>query len=405
MPSSYYKLRGVDGVSGGRFTDPEDSEQRSKQREISFTDTINQRVVGSRFQEVNRNSTAYGRLPLGSHIQVSESGELGPQMAFTPTMTPSAPESMRFGPNQDWSPPPETYNSGHDSFFQRSQGVSRVPSELGGEWVDVLREPPQRFDNEPDYAPIEPEIMENRRRHPRVTATPSSETRESFPLRARNGETQSVNILPPHLRLQFQQPFVRPLSGIDHDNLGDVYTDISHWRTRLKAINAEIADSQRDCYGDIADGVRTKGWLMVGKGLKFLPGIELIEGRSKEDVRWDELQHGGGTRNAVAFWALVVMVVILLAAALTAAAGLTLATSPGVTRHLPFLEKLANSNNLATGLIVVLCPTLGATLFIVLAIALIHRELPLPQHLCSILSSRSKISLDSTVMCPCQEVS
>lgn len=396
MPSSYYKLRGVDGVSNGRFTDPEDAEQKSKQREVSFTDTINQRIVGSRFQEVNHNSTAYGRLPLGSHVQVSESGELGPPMASTPTMTPSIPpDSMRFGPNQTWAPSSETYNSGHDSFFQRSQGISRVSSELGGEWVDVLHEPPQKFGTESDYAPFqpepEPEIVEDRRRPPRVTATPPSENRETFPIRARNGETPSVNIVPPHLRLQFQQPFVRPLSGMDHEDLGDVYTDISHWRTRLKAINAEIADAQRDCYSDIADGARIKGWLMVGKGLKFLPGIELVEGRSKEDIRWDELQHGGGMWNATAFWALVVMVLILLAAGLTAAAGLVLSTSPDVARYLPFLENLANSNDLATGLITVLCPTLAATLFIVIAITIIHRGFYMSSVLCLMLSNVKRL--------------
>ncbi len=52
-----------------------------------------------------------------------------------------------------------------------------------------------------------------------------------------------------------------------------------------------------------------KGWLLTGRGLRFLPGIQLIEGRAKEDVRWDVLQMGGGdAMNKVAFWTVVVVI-------------------------------------------------------------------------------------------------
>jgi hypothetical protein len=139
------------------------------------------------------------------------------------------------------------------------------------------------------------------------------ERRETFPMRNDQEEVQ----VPPHLRLQPQQPFVRPLSGLDHDDLGAVYADIREWRTRLKQINGEIADSQNDCYNDIADGVRIRGWLITGKGIRHIPGIELIEGRSKEDIMWYELQHGRGIGSYILFWAFVLMVAILLGAART----------------------------------------------------------------------------------------
>ena len=376
MPSSYYKIRNVEGVSGGHFTDPEDSQPRQgRSRELSFTDTITQRIVGSRFQEVDRDSATYGRLPIGSPIQVSETGHFVPPPSSSVVQTPIL---QGFGPNYDPSSS-ETYESGHhDSFFRRSGGPSGVTSELGDDWVDVAQ---QKFDDELDYDyPVDPDSdmppfppLKPRRRPQRPIAPPSDH-RETFPLRIKRGR-QSVNdVLPPHLRLQQRQPFVRPMSGLDHGDLGVVYGDISNWRTRLKAINAEIADAQRDGYNDIADGARIKGWLMVGKGLRFLPGIELIDGRSKEDIRWDELQHHGAAGNRTVYWILVAFLVVLLAAGLTAVAGLLLATSPDVAQLLPFFQGFQTWNKIPSGIVTVLIPTVAATVFIAAVVLVIRRE-------------------------------
>lgn len=375
MPSSYYKIRNVEGVSGGHFTDPEDSQPRSgRSRELSFTDTINQRVVGSRFQE--RDSAAYGRLPIGSPVQVNESGQFVPP---PPSSTVATPILQGFGPNYDPSSESETYESGHHDSFFRSGGPSGVTSELGEDWVDVLHEPPQKFGDEPDYdlgadSELPPFPALKPRRRPQRPVAPPSDHRETFPLRIKRGR-QSVNdVLPPHLRLQQRQPFVRPMSGLDHGDLGVVYGDISNWRTRLKAINAEIADAQRDGYNDIADGARIKGWLMVGKGLRFLPGIELIDGRSKEDIRWDELQHHGSAGNRTVYWILVAFLVVLLAAGLTAVAGLLLATSPDVAELLPFFRGLQSWEKIPSGIVTVLVPTIAATVFIAAVVLVIRRK-------------------------------
>jgi hypothetical protein len=117
---------------------------------------------------------------------------------------------------------------------------------------------------------------------------------------------------PPHLRLQARQPFHRPISGLDHESLGAIYTDIRHWRGALKAINQEIVDLQERGFEDIAEGTGVKGWILVGKGLRFLPGVQMIEGRSKEDIRWDELQRGDGLWSDVAFWTAVCMIGVFL---------------------------------------------------------------------------------------------
>ena len=92
------------------------------------------------------------------------------------------------------------------------------------------------------------------------------ERRETFPMRSRTGNTEANSQLPPHLRLQPQGPFVRPISGLDHEDLGEVYNDIGQWRTKLKTVNAEIADAQNAALNDIAEGVRLKGWLITGRG-------------------------------------------------------------------------------------------------------------------------------------------
>jgi hypothetical protein len=85
------------------------------------------------------------------------------------------------------------------------------------------------------------------------------------------------------------------------------------WRTRLKTVNEDIRIAQEEGYQAIVDGVHVKGWLLTGQGLRLLPGIQLIEGRAKEDVRWDMLQMGGNDGvNQVAFWTVVVVIAALL---------------------------------------------------------------------------------------------
>ena len=44
---------------------------------------------------------------------------------------------------------------------------------------------------------------------------------------------------------------------------------------------------------------------MVGRGLRFIPGIELVEGRAKEDIRWDVLQNERTTLDTVVLWMVV----------------------------------------------------------------------------------------------------
>jgi calcium permeable stress-gated cation channel len=321
-PSQYYKLRGVRGVSGGQFADTESPP--------SLSNSIQQRVVGTRFQEINRNTELYGRLPLGSPIGFGNGSELAP-----PVSPPVSPQP-RYGPNYDQ----ESWIQGGESRFHNPrlryvQTPDVEPTEIVGhlddEWVDLIHEETPINVNE-EHNEMRPststpgpggyEDMGVRRRLPKIFQarqwTEDSARRETFPLRSRErGTSGDAAIVPPHLRLQQQQPFVRPVSGIDHSDLGSVYGDISQWRSRLKAINAEIEEAQHQCYTDIASGAHVKGWLMVGRGLRFVPGAQLIEGRAKEDIRWDVLQNERNALDSIVLFTVIGIVAVLLVAGCT----------------------------------------------------------------------------------------
>ena len=295
-PSSYYKLRGVQGINGGRFADT------GIDRHQSLSESINSRVIGSRFMEVNRNS-AHGQLPLGSHVGVEESGELGPTAGHE-SWLPPIPDPRMFGPNYGLT-------SYEDSEVDEHGFVQTIPEE---EWVDVSTDGPGNLES--DYNGIPPDEAgpsSFRRPRPPKIDTPPSTRHESFPRRM-SYLADPGSVPPPHLRLQPSQPFVRPMDGLGYEDLGHVYAEITQWRSRLKIINAEIADTQRDSYNDIASGAGIYGWLVIGRGLRFIPGVQIIEGRAKEDIRWDVLQNERSGLDTSVMWAVVAVVTVILAA-------------------------------------------------------------------------------------------
>lgn len=187
------------------------------------------------------------------------------------------------------------------------------------DWIDLIHEVNSGNSlGEPSRtgpAPKRQEEIQPPKPRPRPVDTPSTDRRETFPLRNRaKDNVPAEDVPPPHLRLQPRQPFVRPDSDLNYDNLGAVYAEINQWRSRLKLINMQIAEAQQDSYADIADGARVKGWIIIGRGLRHMHGVELIEGRAKEDVRWDTLQNEMTPLDSVAFWLVVAVVIILLAA-------------------------------------------------------------------------------------------
>lgn len=302
-PSSYYKLRGVSGISGGRFA------EAGLDRHQSLSESINSRVIGSRFMEVNRNSVAYGRLPLGTNVGVEKTGELGPVDGHG-SWLPHIPDPRLFGPNYGITQ--------YENMEVDEHGVVHtIPErdEEQEEWVDLSQDGPEEIDTMYNGMAQQagPSSFLRRPRTPKSDPPPSTR-RETFPRR----QTQVVDpesVPPPHLRLQPSQPFVRPLDGLGFEDLGHVYAEITQWRSRLKVINAEIAEAQRESYNDIASGTAINGWLMIGRGLRFIPGIQIIEGRAKEDIRWDVLQHERSFLDLAVMWTVIIVVIVILAAA------------------------------------------------------------------------------------------
>lgn len=320
MPSRFYKIAELDGITGGEFADPEQQFPSSSSwrgsRQPSFSDSVSKRVVGSRFQEVQRNSMAFGRIPLGSPLRMADSGQLEPiDLQETPV-----PALAPYAPNQHTSWDTAAFSEGlaqrQWAQHQQQNNPNTIVEEPEDDWHDVGREDPEAFLNAEEYprqARLRPRPPRSRGNTNRVV-TPIEEHRESFPLRTRR-PTAPEEITPPHLRLQPRQPFVRPLSGVDHGVLGEIYSNINHWRWKLKVINSEIAEVQRDSYADIADGVRIKGWLMIGRGIRHISGVQLIQGRAKEDIRWDRLQNQSEISHqfkSVAWWLAVIIVGLFL---------------------------------------------------------------------------------------------
>ncbi|OCH87483.1 hypothetical protein OBBRIDRAFT_736098 [Obba rivulosa] len=386
MPSQYYKIRNVEGLNSGEFGEAVPESPSVLQRGPSLADSFNQRVVGSRFQEVSRNSEAFGRIPVGSQLVLDESGQLGPAR-FTES---PVPDPYRTNQYTSWDTTAFSDNMPHQQWFARPPEEPIMEQEEPEEdWHDVLREDPEAFEHGEEY----PRSTRRRPRPPRAKTAPPQH-RETFPLRNRNGSTTAEEVTPPHLRLQPRGPFVRPLSGLDHETLGSIYADINLWRSKLKGINAEISELQRETYNDIADGVRIKGWLLVGRGLRYIPGIQLIEGRAKEDIRWDQLQNEGSPMRTVAFWTAVVTVSIMLGVGLTAVAGLALATAPNFAHYFPFLQNLDEGNDLGSGIATCFAPAILATIFIAIALTVIHYT---GQFSNSISISRGQDSLFKTI--------
>ncbi|CAE6431762.1 unnamed protein product [Rhizoctonia solani] len=385
-PSQYYKLRNVKGITGGRITSSNDS--------LAFR--ISQRVIGSRFQEVTRESISFGRLPLGSKVRMAHTGELA-AVPPTPAVHDAFPgtgtgsESLgTFGPNR---PPID----------EESWEMTDVPSETrrGASWLSSTavgtgtggpskaatvresvaspkpirrmresndpythRETPDTFgrrDTSDEYR--RRATMDSRREAGTTTPTPT-------PGRTSAARRRSADHSSTH-----RQSVVRPISGLDHGTLALVYDDIRTWRSRLKALNAEIAEAQQEAYNAIAEGRQVKGWLFVGRNVRYLASTESIEGRAKADIRWRELQLGeqGGLWSDLRYWIVVALVAILLAASLIPVAGLGLAGAPDIAHYLPFLARLSGKDNLGASIATTIAPAIAATLFIAIALLAVNR--------------------------------
>ncbi len=254
------------GINGGRFAD-EDSR-------TSFSESVNQRIIGTRFQESNRSAMALPRFPIGNLFRLTQSGILDSVPEPQQELEPDAPipDPMVHGPNYVARTTEETTDP--ETLYSPGSGPMRLPSSNGesngeSDWVDVGREAPIDFRYShtpsapspvvmPHVLPPPPDMpLQPARassifrfvRRPKIFGPAPSEHRSTFPLRERTGTDTAGGPgrgeeVPPHLRVQRARPFVRPLTGYDNDELGSVYAEIRTWRTRLKTVNEDIRIAQ-----------------------------------------------------------------------------------------------------------------------------------------------------------------
>ncbi|KIY50674.1 hypothetical protein FISHEDRAFT_38817, partial [Fistulina hepatica ATCC 64428] len=344
-PASFYRIGNLRGMNGGMF----------EGSMPSFSESVNSRLIGSRFQEMSRTSAMYGQIPVGSRLKVGRSGDLQP-----------ADEEMERGEGRSDSPATHVDDGQWPRRYRDGGRMDDVDE--ADEWHDEVDERGGAYDAASDRSAKSPFFRGAPKEQHSYETTTSTANRETFPMR---NQPNADDMPPPHLRLQPAPPFYKPLNPVDNATLAEVYNSIVFYRRELKAINADIMEVQQKGYEDIAAGRNVKGWLMVGRGLRFIPKVQIIEGRAKEDIRWDVLQDERWFLDHLVTWMVVVVVAVLLAAGLTAASGLALSVAPDVAHYLSLLQPILDAPTFGAGLAILLTPAVATTLFLAIALFIV----------------------------------
>ncbi len=371
-PSSYYRLRGIRRVS-----DAGDGHGRHA-TDGALSSEFGQRIASPRIPESPlRQSVTFRHPPPSSHARSDRSGPFhltqGPNYG-----EPDPEEEAQWLEHEGWDVMPDRLRV--PEILERQSFLSRLGLGLPprGSRLVAYR------DNISEESFMSPHDSSEDRH---VAARNLDFGAEIEPL------DESVASTPPRLRLQ--QPTVRPVSGLHQEHLASLYDDIRRWRSQLKALNIEIEDQQRAAFDRITRGQNVRGWLLVGKGIRFLPSIRMIEGRSKDDIRWEDLQHDGGVIGRISFWIIVCVVATVLAGAREYSAGwlylyhvdvecvtvvvpvlgLALANAPDFAFYVPVLKPLTGYNRLWPSIATTLLPAIAASLLMCIAIGLVHCEL------------------------------
>lgn len=85
------------------------------------------------------------------------------------------------------------------------------------------------------------------------------------------------------------EPTYRPSGRVNAVQLAALYETIRERRSELKKLNAEIGEAQSLALADIADGKGGRGFLLAGRGVGRISGVERILGRTKDDILWRRL--------------------------------------------------------------------------------------------------------------------
>ena len=346
----------------------------------------------SKFVEVNRNSSLFSkRFSIGQRIKVNEEGQY---------VSDPSPESE--GGN------PLGSNGSHDGHggLASSEGHEGLASSSSHQ---NHRAAPHSDDlPSPGLLDPRPPLPGNDSDGSGSTGTHSSagaahltpapgQSRDMPPLQSSPSRRVSIQqhaVLHPgaERRAELHQPATaaaiasaRP-SHEQTSPLGRNYDEIRDARARLKALNGEIAIHQQQTFSMIAKGEDILGWLIVGRSVRWLPYARLVEGRTREDILWENV--GKKTGEAV-FWTKTVLLAILLGLisellagysprsssyrAVVPFIGLSNATAPGFGHYLGFLKPLARSNGFGSGVAEGLAPALALSIATGIAVFATHR--------------------------------
>ncbi|WVQ97737.1 hypothetical protein IAU59_004851 [Kwoniella sp. CBS 9459] len=288
-------------------------------------ETASPNQAETRFHEINRDSAMYGgRFDIGQRIKLDEEGN------YVPDPSPESEEThdLRSGmsePKEGARSPALSLTGPQDAYKAQLSPISPKPARRSS-----LTAPGTPFATAPN-SPLSPRSGASLR--PTLPTIASSHRHSGAP-----------------------------------SALAGHYTDIRGSRARFKELNGEIERMQQSTFADIAGGVcPVKGWIVVGKGARWLPHAERIDGLTREDIIWD---HVGMRTTEGVFWVKVALLAVLLAIFMIPVLGLTVATAPGFVHYLAFLRPIAESDGFGSAFVQGLVPTILLSAAVALSIRL-----------------------------------
>ncbi|WVQ76699.1 hypothetical protein IAR50_006373 [Cryptococcus sp. DSM 104548] len=323
-PKGFHKIGSVDNPPSGEHL------------ELDLRTTVTTAPTGTKFHEINRDSVLEGgRFQVGQRIKIDEHGNYV----------------------SDPSPPTTSESAGQ----LYSSGLGESDDMLGfAESGDLGRIPTRSASGHSAPMPTPPDFP--------TTASPNDAD-------ISNSHSDPA-LLGPHSTAQEGPPIPYIYQTSSHRNLGAPSaitrrcTEVRELRSQLKEYNTVVERLQAGKFADISQSTKGQesqfpslvlGWIIVGREVKWLHGAVPIEGRTREDIRWDQL---GETRrkSEMEFWAEVSLLGFILLAICVPCGGLAVGTAPGFSYYLGLLKPLARSDGFESGFVEGLVPAIVLSL-------------------------------------------
>jgi hypothetical protein len=267
-----------------------EAQDATRRQSENLQDSIGRKLVGSTFTEVSHTEgrRPMSELPIGTQVTIDEFGKLVRRPVSEMTaLSPIADEGAMGG----FSP-----YSGHR--FSRDTGLSSS-SDISDDGMVSHREgraSPYDFAGPSDRT-------HNKASNDERPGRPGAPTPEAMLWIADNAHpsrsSSSLVMVDRPFGRTFR-PYLRPSEFTGPDEVASLYNSIRRFRSSLRRLNNEIESLQHELMEEVAEGKNITGWLLVGKGLRYLKGVEVLESPSKDGIEYDAL--GGRRFGRIAFW-------------------------------------------------------------------------------------------------------